>query len=69
MKLFHCVRLQFIKDLEVLLLHQLVSVDPAGLVQVDFQQVLRDFQTLASAEKNALGREGGEGGLQFHSRG
>lgn len=38
-ELFHRVRLQLIKELEVLLLQQFVPVDPAGLVQVDFQQV------------------------------
>ena len=53
-----------------MLLHQLVSVDPVALVQVDFQQVRRGFQTLAGTEENALGRDGGESrSLEFHSRG
>ena len=63
-ELFHCVHLQLIKDLEVIVLHQLVSVDPAALVQVDFQQVRRGFQTLVGTEENALGRDGGEQNLR-----
>lgn len=62
-ELSHCVRLQLIEGLEVPLLHQLVPVDPVGLVQIDFQQVRRGSQTLGGAEEKALGREGREGGF------
>lgn len=59
-ELLHRVGLQPIEGLEVLLLHQLVSVDPLALVQVDLQQVRGGFQALAGTEEEALGREGGQ---------
>lgn len=65
-ELFHSIRLQLIKGLKVLLLQQLVSVDPVALVQVDFEKVQRGFQTLAGTEEEALGRQGEEAGSEFH---
>lgn len=36
--------------MEVALVHQLVSVDTAGLVEVDLEEVRRGFQTLRRTE-------------------
>ncbi|TNN81602.1 hypothetical protein EYF80_008048 [Liparis tanakae] len=58
------LHVELIKGLEVLHLHQLVSVHPVGLVQIDFQQVRRGFQALCGTEENALGGEGREEGLR-----